>query len=660
MMNKQDKIIAGLIILILFIVWSKFMVASGYSGTTPILTEVTSYPISIGKDIDITAWNAATTASVSGGLGDTGNTTYDAQLASSSLFNMQWGDVNRQCWSDVTNASKIIGFRKELKKGGGGQLWFLYSTDGKMPTSGSQAQTKTATSIGNVGNFSIPQYLIATKSKQSPWPDNNCITRTVALKACSQSTCGGAVGSQAQLIQLIKQPTGTGFCTGPDGYTDFTTSSSNTSITSQATLTAVGSSLQTTGHTTAERDAAVPSSSFAYFTNTATAVTTTLVYVTACAAPGCKGGLNFIQNSGTVNTIAGGAGASAASTDGTGQAGTLYANTPTFATPNAICVGGGGSSNVFVLDSATNKIRIMTANTYTGGDGYWQVATVPINPQANNNFKGLACDFNAVTPYVYVSESGTGTSRISQFTGTAAGTLNASLAISGAHGAVAADSNTPASASNVYLVVGNNITLIALPANGAISGATQALQTLPSADATAAAGSTVGTGAPTSLLVLNGFIYYTLGHAVMKIPLPSTSGSPSAPQAASPSSTVVAGSIATAAGYVGSANGSSARFSSPCGLAADVNNNIYVTDTGNNVIRKISTGGDVTVFAGGKLATSSSAQTGTAGSDDTTGTASSTFPGGGATFSGPKGIALDNSGTMYVADTTNNIIRRIV
>lgn len=108
-----------------------------------------------------------------------------------------------------------------------------------------------------------------------------------------------------------------------------------------------------------------------------------------------------------------------------------------------------------------------------------------------------------------------------------------------------------------------------------------------------------------------------------------------------------AGVVTTVAGSPGvsgttNANGSSARFNSPQSITLDTAGNLYVADSGNHAIRKIATNGDVTTFAG--LA-------GTPGSTDATG--------GSARFNTPKGITIDDSGTFLVADSGNHTIRKI-
>ena len=108
-----------------------------------------------------------------------------------------------------------------------------------------------------------------------------------------------------------------------------------------------------------------------------------------------------------------------------------------------------------------------------------------------------------------------------------------------------------------------------------------------------------------------------------------------------------AGVVTTVAGSPGisgasNANGSSARFNSPKGITLDTTGNLYIADSGNHAIRKITPAGDVTTFAG--LA-------GTSGSTDATG--------GSARFNTPKAITIDASGTFHVADSGNHTIRRI-
>jgi len=87
--------------------------------------------------------------------------------------------------------------------------------------------------------------------------------------------------------------------------------------------------------------------------------------------------------------------------------------------------------------------------------------------------------------------------------------------------------------------------------------------------------------------------------------------------------------------------GAASAFHTPSSLAFDHEGNLFVADTGNHAIRKIAKDGSVTTVAGD----------GTPGDQDGIGRA--------ARFHGPVGIAVDDLGIVYVADTYNDRIRRI-
>ena len=104
------------------------------------------------------------------------------------------------------------------------------------------------------------------------------------------------------------------------------------------------------------------------------------------------------------------------------------------------------------------------------------------------------------------------------------------------------------------------------------------------------------------------------------------------------------GSVTTlAGGREGSADGAGAQasFHTPSGLAIDADGNLYVADTGNNRIRKVTPEGVVSTIAGD----------GTAGYAD--------GPSAQARFNGPIGVAVDKDGNVYVADSYNDRIRKI-
>ena len=87
--------------------------------------------------------------------------------------------------------------------------------------------------------------------------------------------------------------------------------------------------------------------------------------------------------------------------------------------------------------------------------------------------------------------------------------------------------------------------------------------------------------------------------------------------------------------------GSSAKFKGPAGVAVDSAGTVYVVDLVDQRIRKITPAGVVTTLAG----------SGTVGFADGTGSA--------AQFYYPRGVAVDSSGTVYVGDTSSNRIRKI-
>ena len=112
---------------------------------------------------------------------------------------------------------------------------------------------------------------------------------------------------------------------------------------------------------------------------------------------------------------------------------------------------------------------------------------------------------------------------------------------------------------------------------------------------------------------------------------------------------VSGGNISTIAGNGGlnysgdNGKATAAQLYAPQGVAVDGAGNVYIADTANNVVRKVAANGTITTFAG----------TGTAGNGGDGAAATA------AQLSSPEGVAVDGNGNVYIADTANSKIRRV-
>lgn len=108
--------------------------------------------------------------------------------------------------------------------------------------------------------------------------------------------------------------------------------------------------------------------------------------------------------------------------------------------------------------------------------------------------------------------------------------------------------------------------------------------------------------------------------------------------------TTIAGSCSFSAGYSGDGGAAtSAKLNAPIAIAIDASGNLFVAEEGNNCIRKITAGGIISTIAGN----------GTAGYSGDGGPAVS------AKLSQPVGIAIDGAGNIYVSEYGNQRIRVI-
>ena len=132
----------------------------------------------------------------------------------------------------------------------------------------------------------------------------------------------------------------------------------------------------------------------------------------------------------------------------------------------------------------------------------------------------------------------------------------------------------------------------------------------------------------------SGNVYFTASNAVFKM-------------TASGTLTLLAGTGRT--GYAGDGGPAvKAQFNNPQGVAVDFKGNVFVADTGNNVIRIITSDGNINLFAG--YVSSGQPSFGWAGDGG---------PALGAQLHLPVGLAVDGAGDLFVADSANNAIRKI-
>jgi sugar lactone lactonase YvrE len=182
-------------------------------------------------------------------------------------------------------------------------------------------------------------------------------------------------------------------------------------------------------------------------------------------------------------------------------------------------------------------------------------------------------------------------------------------------------------ADNIYVADTNNHTIRRITPSGTVS-------TL--AGTAGVNGSADGIGAATSFYYPQGIacdrvgnilVAETYNHTIRKI-----------------TQTGIVTTFAGTARIIGSQDGigTSSRFFSPWGIAADALDNLYVADYDNHTIRKITPDGMVTTLAGNP---------GASGSEDGLGSA--------ARFNNPRGVATDLDGNVYIADSRNSTIRKI-
>ena len=306
--------------------------------------------------------------------------------------------------------------------------------------------------------------------------------------------------------------------------------------------------------------------------------------------------------------------------------------TARFSFPTSVATDSAG--NVYVADTWNHTIRKITP---TG-----VVTTLAGTPGVigSADGTGAAASFNYPTSVatdsagnVYVADSGNSTIRKitpSGIVSTLAGFPGISSSADGFGSA--ARFNSPFgvatdSAGNVYVTDRGNSTIRKITPSGLVSTLAGTPGAYGSADGRGAAASFNDSHGIATDSASNVYVADSGSNTIRKI---TPSG--------------VVSTLAGTPGAYGSADGSgaAASFGSQTGVATDSTGNVYVADSGNNTIRKITPSGVVSTLAGNP---------GVVGSADGTGAA--------AKFYLPGGLATDSTGNVYVADVMNSIIRKI-
>jgi hypothetical protein len=302
-----------------------------------------------------------------------------------------------------------------------------------------------------------------------------------------------------------------------------------------------------------------------------------------------------------------------------------------FNSPSGSGIDAGG--NVYVADSFNNTVRKITpaglVTTFAGTAGTSGSAD-GTGKSVRFNFPGdVVTDASGI---VYVSDSANNTIRRI----TPAGTVTTLAGLAGSPGSAdgtgnGARFNQPSglavdASGNVYVADSGNHTIRKITSAGVVT------------TVAGVAGTAGGTDGPTATATFNqpaSVAADASGHVFV-----ADTGNATVRMIAAGTVTTLAGE----AGVPGSADGTgaNARFSRPSGIASNATGTIFVADTGNNTVRSVTSAGVVTTLAG---------TAGKYGSANGTGAA--------AQFAGPHGLRVGASGTIFVADTGNNMVRRV-
>lgn len=316
----------------------------------------------------------------------------------------------------------------------------------------------------------------------------------------------------------------------------------------------------------------------------------------------------------------------------------------TLNTPNAVALDPNG--NLYIADTGNNVIRKVTAATGiittvagSGVKGYSGDLGPATKAQLNQPY-GVAADsmgnlYIADTSNNVIREVAAETGMISTVAGNNALPM---YSYSGDGGpATAAGLNFPSGVavdSNGNLYIADNYNRVIRK----VTAATGIISTFAGNGAAVFSGSgglatETGISFPQSVaLDIFGNLYITAGNRVLEVT----------------AATGIVNNIAGTSGFGYSGDGgpaSQAVLSAPSGIALDSSGNVYIADTGNNVVRRIT------------------ASNGLIGTMVGNGTAGYSGDGGQATtaqLDEPFGVAADATGNLYISDTYNSVIRKVV
>ena len=289
-----------------------------------------------------------------------------------------------------------------------------------------------------------------------------------------------------------------------------------------------------------------------------------------------------------------------------------------------------------MLDESLNQTvttghdaNLFAAGAVGGSAIQWQMSTDSgvtwVNVTPNNTFSGTTTDVLTIT---------SASSALANYSFRFSATNNGGISVSNATqlnvvpiyfphpSAITLDST-----GNMYVCDSNNQTIKKVTSGGVVSLLAGSL---------GIAGSSNGTGASASFNQPSGISIDANG----LVTVADTSNSTIRQITSAGAVSTLAGSAVNRGNMDGA--GSSATFNSPIGITQTSAGTFFVADSMNNTIRSITAAGTVTTFAG---------NANSSGSTDATGTL--------AHFNTPSGIAADNAGNLYVADTTNNTVRKI-